>query len=231
MLLPSSAACSLPACLLLLTGLLVSRNPLHRSSSANTTLTIGWGKRDYPCINAWSGPTGLNPISLGLFLTNSVLENSTIPAGTEVTIQFNLESGRCNNLYEGQSPNNWSLWLYNNPVHDMGFADWDKQVPINKNISAEARSVTFSIPTDLPPVDDDSLWYLRLSASLPRAPQVCIPAVLATSELTWPVPYCLQCSRSNQDCLGRQSTCSRLVFMLFTPLDSEIYELNRISAA
>ncbi|KAL4804996.1 hypothetical protein BDV18DRAFT_23641 [Aspergillus unguis] len=126
------------------------------TASAAFDKFLGWGKRDYPCINAYSGPT----------------DNSTLSAGSTVEIQWDLNSGRCGNTYDGASTGNYSLWLYYNPVHDLGFANWDHQITIDNAIPPGSNSVTFSIPTDLPADTDEMLWYLRLSTYLPDAPQI-----------------------------------------------------------
>ncbi|KAL4794987.1 hypothetical protein BDV19DRAFT_363866 [Aspergillus venezuelensis] len=130
---------------------------LATSASAAFDKWSPWGKRDYPCINAYSGPT----------------ENSTLTTATPLTISFNRNSGRCDNDYYDQYENgNFSLWLYNNPVHDMGFVNADEQLKVQNGIPADATSVTFQIPSDLPEVNDDSVWYLRLDTYLPNAPQM-----------------------------------------------------------
>ncbi|KAL4929777.1 uncharacterized protein BDV17DRAFT_260981 [Aspergillus undulatus] len=130
---------------------------LATSASAAFDKWAPWGKRDYSCINAYSGPT----------------ENSTLTTDLPLSIHFNRNSGRCDNDYYDQYPNgNYSLWLYNNPVRDLGFVNADYRVKIQDGISPDAKSVSFQLPEDLPEVEDDTVWYLRLDTYLPTAPQM-----------------------------------------------------------
>ncbi|KAL4787026.1 hypothetical protein BJX76DRAFT_354636 [Aspergillus varians] len=133
----------------LLTGLLAT------SASAAFDKWAPWGKRDYSCINAYSGPT----------------ENSSIAANWPVEIRFNRNSGRCDALYDGFANAEYTLFLYNNPVREQGFVQSEYQVKLQDGIPADAGSVTFSLPTDLPEVADDTVWYIRLATYLPTAPQ------------------------------------------------------------
>ncbi|CBF73856.1 hypothetical protein AN8086.2 [Aspergillus nidulans FGSC A4] len=128
---------------------------LATSTSAAFDKWAPWGKRDYSCINAYSGPT----------------ENSTLTTGTPLEIKFNRNSGRCDSLNDYPT-GNYSLWLHNNPVRNMGFVNSDYQVKIQDGISSDATSVTFTLPDDLPEVADDTVWYLRLDTYLPTAPQM-----------------------------------------------------------
>jgi hypothetical protein len=64
------------------------------------------------------------------------------------------------------------VWLYNNPVRENGFVKSDYQVKLVDGIPLDAGRVTISLPSDLPEVDDDTVWYLRLDTWLPTAPQV-----------------------------------------------------------
>ncbi|KAL4904348.1 hypothetical protein BDW74DRAFT_29536 [Aspergillus multicolor] len=130
---------------------------LATSASALFDKYQPWGKRDYSCINAYSGPT----------------ENSTIAAGTTVEIKFDRNSGRCDSYLDAYPAANYSLWLYNNPVSVMNGVKSDAEIKIRQNdIPSNATSVTFTVPTDLPEVDDETVWYLRLSTSLNTAPQM-----------------------------------------------------------
>ncbi|KAL4819768.1 hypothetical protein BDW67DRAFT_154093 [Aspergillus spinulosporus] len=128
---------------------------LATSASAAFDKWAPWGKRDYSCINAYSGPT----------------ENSTLTTGTPLEIKFNRNSGRCDSLNDYPT-GNYSLWLHNNPVRNLGFVNSDYQVKIQDGISSDATSVTFTLPDDLPEVADDTVWYLRLDTYLPTAPQM-----------------------------------------------------------
>lgn len=42
-----------------------------------------------------------------------------------------------------------------------------------KTGGVEDGEVEFTVPGDLPQVEDESAWYLRLDAALSEAPQVC----------------------------------------------------------
>ncbi|KAL4882268.1 hypothetical protein BJY04DRAFT_187565 [Aspergillus karnatakaensis] len=133
----------------------VATGILATSASAAFDKWAPWGKRDYSCINAYAGPT----------------ENSTIAPNWPVEIRFNRNSGRCDSLYDQFPTGEYSLWLYNNPVREAGFVKSDYQVKLEGNIPSDAGSVTFTLPDDLPEVDDDTVWYLRLDTWLPTAPQ------------------------------------------------------------
>lgn len=104
-------------------------------------------------------------------LTDSLLENSTLTTGTPLEIKFDRNSGRCDSLNDYPT-GNYSLWLHNNPVRNMGFVNSDYKVKIQDGISSDATSVIFTLPDDLPEVADDTVWYLRLDTYLPTAPQV-----------------------------------------------------------
>ncbi|KAL4914670.1 hypothetical protein BDW62DRAFT_190077 [Aspergillus aurantiobrunneus] len=134
----------------IISGLLVT------SASAAFDKWSPWGKRDYPCINAYSGPT----------------ENSTIAANSPLEIHFNRNSGRCGSTFDNYPTSEYSLWLYNNPVREQGFVNWESRVKVQGEIPSDADSVTFSLPADLPEVEDDTVWYLRLDTTLPTAPQM-----------------------------------------------------------
>ncbi|KAL4984429.1 hypothetical protein BDW68DRAFT_18896 [Aspergillus falconensis] len=134
----------------IVTGLLAT------SASAAFDKWAPWGKRDYSCINAYSGPT----------------ENSTLTTNTPLEIKFDRNSGRCDSSLNNYPASNYSLWLHNNPVRNLGFVDSDYQVKIQDGIPSDATSVTFSLPDDLPEVDDDTVWYLRLDTVLATAPQM-----------------------------------------------------------
>ncbi|KAE8147828.1 hypothetical protein BDV25DRAFT_159550 [Aspergillus avenaceus] len=124
------------------------------SASAAFDKTIPWGKRDYNCVNVWQG----------------IPDNSTIAPGAEINIKFNRDSPKCKELrsFPG-SP--YSVRLYNNPVRNPEVS-WDETVNVKGNITESDGAVSITIPTDLPEVADDSVWYLRLDTSLSTAPQM-----------------------------------------------------------
>ncbi|KAL2827958.1 hypothetical protein BDW59DRAFT_53301 [Aspergillus cavernicola] len=138
-----------------LTATLVS-GLLATTASAAFDKWAPWGKRDYSCINVYQG----------------VPENATLAPNWDVEIGFNRNSGRCGTLYDNFPSGNYSLWLHNNPVLDMGFVKSDYQLKLQDGIPNTAGRITFSLPDDLPDVDDDTVWYLRLDTYLPTAPQM-----------------------------------------------------------
>ncbi|BCS24974.1 uncharacterized protein APUU_41418S [Aspergillus puulaauensis] len=130
---------------------------LATSASAVLDKWAPWGKRDYACINAYSGPT----------------DNSTIAPNWPIEIRFNRNSGRCDASLDHYPTAEYSLWLHNNPVRQpAGFVTSEYQVKLQDGIPSDAGSVTFELPDDLPEVGDDSVWYLRLNTYLPTAPQM-----------------------------------------------------------
>jgi hypothetical protein len=119
-------------------------------------MPTAWGKRDYPCINVYQG----------------IPENATLAAGTPVQIAFNRNTDRCTDSGLDQYAGNYSVWLYNNPTRNMGNLGYDAQAKVVDRIPGTAKNVTVTIPADLPKVEDDSNWYLRVDTVLVNAPQV-----------------------------------------------------------
>lgn len=64
------------------------------------------------------------------------------------------------------------MTLYNNPVRNRDVVSWDQRVRIADGVSEDDGEVTITIPDDLPSVEDNSVWYLRVDTSLLEAPQV-----------------------------------------------------------
>ena len=64
------------------------------------------------------------------------------------------------------------MWLYNNLSRDRDMINWDHRVKVKGDIAESDGAVTITIPTDLPAVDDETVWYLRLDTTLSTAPQV-----------------------------------------------------------
>jgi hypothetical protein len=73
------------------------------------------------------------------------------------------------NQYPGDD---YSVWLYNNPVRVPNAVNFDQSIKIATGIKEKAGAVDVTIPKDLPQVKDGSVWYLRLGTSLSTAPQV-----------------------------------------------------------
>ena len=122
------------------------------------SLTISaWGKRDYSCINVFQG----------------IPDNSTIAPGTTVDLRFNrAATSNCADPLAQYPGSYYSVWLYNNPVRDLNTINYDKEIKLKDGFSEKDGAVTITIPEDLPAVNDDSVWYLRLSGSLSTAPQM-----------------------------------------------------------
>ncbi|KAL3458963.1 hypothetical protein BJX64DRAFT_210728 [Aspergillus heterothallicus] len=133
----------------LVTGLLAT------SASAVFDKWAPWGKRDYHCLNVYQG----------------VPENASLAQNWPVEIGFNRASGRCDPIYDQFPTSNYSVWLYNNPVRVNGFVQQDYRVKLVDGIPLDAGRVTIRLPSDLPEVDDDTVWYIRLDTWLPTAPQ------------------------------------------------------------
>lgn len=120
-------------------------------------MDTAWGKRDYACINVFQG----------------IPDNSTVAPGAKITLKFNRAStGRCDDALNQYPGDPYSVWLYNNPVRNLDQLSWDESLQVGKKVDESKGTVTFTIPKDLPAVNDDSVWYLRLSTSLSTAPQV-----------------------------------------------------------
>lgn len=64
------------------------------------------------------------------------------------------------------------MWLYNNPVRVPNSVNYDQELKLKDGFSEKDGNVTITIPKNLPTVNDDSVWYLRLSGSLSTAPQM-----------------------------------------------------------
>ncbi|KAI9369546.1 hypothetical protein BJX61DRAFT_136858 [Aspergillus egyptiacus] len=133
----------------LLTGLLAT------SASAAFDKWSPWGKRDYSCVNILQG----------------IPENATVAANTAIEIKFDRDSGRCDESLSAYPADNYNVWLYNNPVRNMGIS-WDAQVKVLGDVPADAGSMTVTIPDNLPEVEDDSVWYMRVDTVLATAPQM-----------------------------------------------------------
>lgn len=120
-----------------------------------------WGKRDYACINVYQG----------------IPDNSTVVAGQTVRIRFNRQpTTHCANPFNKYPGENYSVWLYNNPVRHRDTISFDQQVKVTDGIPESAGAVDDKIPKTLPPVTDGSVWYLRVGTWLSTAPQLCSSA-------------------------------------------------------
>ncbi|OJJ80334.1 uncharacterized protein ASPGLDRAFT_69435 [Aspergillus glaucus CBS 516.65] len=118
---------------------------------------LPWGKRDYSCVNVYQG----------------VPDNSTVAPGTTIDIRFNrAPTTNCEDPLAQYPGDYYSVWLYNNPVRNLDTINYDHQVKLTDGFSEKDGKVSITIPEDLPTVDDESVWYLRLSGSLSTAPQM-----------------------------------------------------------
>jgi hypothetical protein len=119
---------------------------------------LAWGKRDYACVNVYQG----------------IPDNSTVSAGQTVRVRFDRKpTGRCPDPLTQYPGDDYSVWLYNNPVRKMDAISFDQSIKITDGIKEKAGGVVITIPKDLPQVKDGSLWYLRVGTTLSTAPQVC----------------------------------------------------------
>ncbi|KAJ5204821.1 uncharacterized protein N7498_005700 [Penicillium cinerascens] len=116
-----------------------------------------WGKRDYSCVNVYQG----------------VPDYSTVTVGQTVHLRFNRKpTSHCADPLNQYPGDKYSVWLYNNPVRDGDTINFDKRIQIASGIAESAGVVDVKIPSDLPHVKDDSVWYLRIDTSLTTAPQM-----------------------------------------------------------
>lgn len=134
------------------------------------THTAAWGKRDYSCVNVFQG----------------IPDFSTVAPGSTIQIRFSrAPTSRCPDPLTQYPGDPYSVWLYNNPVRDRDLLNFDHSARLVQGIPEADGSVTITIPSDLPDVNDSSLWYLRVATSLSTAPQVCIHSLLGVwGELT-----------------------------------------------
>ncbi|KKK19864.1 hypothetical protein AOCH_000569 [Aspergillus ochraceoroseus] len=114
-----------------------------------------WGKRDYACINVVQG----------------IPENATIAAGTTVDIVFDRHSGRCS-IPDDAKAGPYNVWLANNPVIVPNGVHTDYYAKIAGPFPESEGRISVTIPRDLPAVQAETLWYLRLDTDLPDTPQV-----------------------------------------------------------
>ncbi|EAW14994.1 uncharacterized protein ACLA_004080 [Aspergillus clavatus NRRL 1] len=118
---------------------------------------LAWGKRDYPCINVYQG----------------IPDNAAVAPGTTITLRFNrAPTTHCSDPLTTYPGNAYRVWLYNNPVRVPNSVNYDQSIRITDGIAETDGEVTITIPADLPAVNDDSVWYLRVSTELSTAPQM-----------------------------------------------------------
>jgi hypothetical protein len=91
-----------------------------------------------------------------------------------VSVRFDRKpTGRCQDPLSQYPGDDYSVWLYNNPVRKMDTISFDQSIKITDGIKEKAGLVDVTIPKDLPEVKDGSVWYLRVATTLSTAPQVC----------------------------------------------------------
>ena len=109
-------------------------------------------------------------------------DNSTVTAGQTIKVRFDRKpTGRCPDPLAQYPGDDYSVWLYNNPVRNLDAISFDQSVKITSGIKEKAGVVDVTIPKNLPKVNDGSLWYLRVATTLSTAPQVCLSLFLAFS--------------------------------------------------
>jgi hypothetical protein len=97
-----------------------------------------------------------------------------------VRVHFDRKpTGRCADPLSQYPGDDYSVWLYNNPVRNLDTISFDQSIKITDGIKEKAGLVDVTIPKDLPQVKDGSLWYLRVGTSLSTAPQVCFSFLLS----------------------------------------------------
>ncbi|CAI7566696.1 unnamed protein product [Penicillium bialowiezense] len=116
-----------------------------------------WGKRDYPCVNVYQG----------------IPDGSTVTAGQTIKVRFDRKpTAHCADPLSKYPGTEYSVWLYNNPVRDRDNVHFDQSIKITSGFKEKAGAVDVTIPKNLPEVENGSLWYLRVQASLSTAPQL-----------------------------------------------------------
>jgi hypothetical protein len=124
-------------------------------------------------------------------------DNSTVTAGQTIKVRFDRKpTGRCPDPLTQYPGDDYSVWLYNNPVRKLDTISFDQSIKITSGIKEKAGVVDVTIPKNLPDVKDGSLWYLRVGTSLSTAPQVCFDVLpFFTMAYLW------------LDCLHRDCFC------------------------
>ncbi|KAJ5351715.1 hypothetical protein N7452_000689 [Penicillium brevicompactum] len=116
-----------------------------------------WGKRDYSCVNVYQG----------------IPDGSTVTAGQTIKVRFDRKpTGHCADPLNKYPGDDYSVWLYNNPVRKQDTISFDQSIKITSGIKEKAGVVDVTIPKNLPQVKEGSLWYLRVQTSLSTAPQM-----------------------------------------------------------
>ncbi|RHZ61831.1 putative RAN small monomeric GTPase (Ran) [Aspergillus thermomutatus] len=115
-----------------------------------------WGKRDYACINVYQG----------------IPDNSTVAPGSQIELRFNrAPTTYCPGPLSQYPGGEYNVWLYNNPVRVPNSINFDQSIKIQDGIKEEDGKVTITVPGEIPAVNDDSVWYLRVQTVLETAPQ------------------------------------------------------------
>lgn len=116
-----------------------------------------WGKRDYYCLNTIQG----------------IPESSTLSPGDHINIHFNRNpTEHCSNPLTEFPGSDYKLWLVNAPTRNLDTINFEHSVIFRKEVDEAKGTVGWTVPKNLPKVEDSSLWYLRLDATLATAPQV-----------------------------------------------------------
>ncbi|KAJ5625029.1 hypothetical protein N7510_001338 [Penicillium lagena] len=116
-----------------------------------------WGKRDYACVNVYQG----------------IPDHSTVKAGQTIHLRFNREpTTHCSDPLNKYPGDEYSVWLYNNPVRHLDTISFDQSIKIVTGIREADGAVAVKIPEHLPRVKNGDAWYLRLDTDLSTAPQM-----------------------------------------------------------
>lgn len=96
-------------------------------------------------------------------------------AGQTIHLRFNRKpTTYCPDPLNKYPGDDYSVWLYNNPVRHLDTIHFDQEIKITDGIPESVGVVDVKIPKNLPKVEDGSVWYLRVGTSLSTAPQVCL---------------------------------------------------------
>lgn len=100
-------------------------------------------------------------------------------AGQTIKVRFDRKpTAHCADPLSKYPGTEYSVWLYNNPVRDRDNIHFDQSIKITSGFKEKAGAVDVTIPKNLPEVENGSLWYLRVQASLSTAPQVCFDSLV-----------------------------------------------------
>lgn len=138
--------------------LIYTLNTTQKTTMGTANNDIAWGKRDYACINVYEG----------------IPESATLTPGQSVQLRFNRHAtSHCSDPLAKYPAGKYNIFLYNNPVRNLDVIDYDQSIKIATQVDGTSGTINVKIPSNLPKVKNDTVWYLRLDTDLATAPQVC----------------------------------------------------------